>query len=221
MVCLLSDQEESCADIFAIFDQRRSDSESQTATSQSSSRRCRTSLREALDSRIADFKGCFLLPLLLLLFEKSSTFCRRCPDPEIRIFQLLQRPLKMCTNSRAFKRDTAQNFLTFHAVLEPCQNPKSGHVPVYTISVSYCDIVSDIGPDILRHDIGTYPILGDTISGHTRYRVYPISGMHCVESQRVLCGISLKSPTISTHFQRPLKELENLNFRVRAAAAKT
>jgi hypothetical protein len=58
--------------------------------------------------------------------------------------------------------------------LEPCQNPISGHV--YTISV-YCDIVPDIGHDILRHDIGTYPILGDTISCHTRYQVYPISGM--------------------------------------------
>ena len=29
----------------------------------------RTSLREALEIRIADFKGCVLLPLLLLLFE--------------------------------------------------------------------------------------------------------------------------------------------------------
>ena len=58
--------------------------------------------------------------------------------------------------------------------LEPCQNPISGHV--YTISV-YCDIVPDIGHDILRYDIGTYPILGDTISCHTRYQVYPISGM--------------------------------------------
>ncbi len=55
-------------------------------------------------------------PLLLLLFGKSSTFCRRCPDPEIRICQLLQRPLKMCTNSRASNGDTTQNFLTFHAV---------------------------------------------------------------------------------------------------------
>ena len=33
------------------------------------SRRHRTSLREALEIRIADFKGCVLLPLLLLLFE--------------------------------------------------------------------------------------------------------------------------------------------------------
>jgi hypothetical protein len=32
-------------------------------------RRSRTSLREALKIRIADFKGCVLLPLLLLLFE--------------------------------------------------------------------------------------------------------------------------------------------------------
>ena len=43
----------------------------------------RTSLREALDLRIADFKGCELLPLLLLLFEKPSTFCRRRLTPEI------------------------------------------------------------------------------------------------------------------------------------------
>ena len=43
----------------------------------------RTSLREALDLRIADFKGCVLLPLLLLLFEKPSTFCRRRLTPEI------------------------------------------------------------------------------------------------------------------------------------------
>ena len=57
--------------------------------------------------------------------------------------------------------------------LEPCQNPISGHV--YTISV-YCDIVPDIGHDILRHDIGTYPILGDTISCHTRYQVCPNIG---------------------------------------------
>ena len=35
-----------------------------------------------------------------------------------------------------------------------------------------------------------------------------------MESQKVLCRISLKSPTISTHFQRPLKELENTNFKV-------
>ena len=47
------------------------------------SRRHRTSLREALDLRIADFKGCVLLPLLLLLFEKPSTFCRRRLTPEI------------------------------------------------------------------------------------------------------------------------------------------
>ncbi len=33
------------------------------------SRRHRTSLREALEIRIADFKGCVFLPLLLLLFE--------------------------------------------------------------------------------------------------------------------------------------------------------
>ena len=46
-------------------------------------------------------------------------------------------------------------------------------------------------------------------------------GSRCVESQKVLSGISLKSPTISTHFQRPLKELENANFRVRPAAAKS
>jgi hypothetical protein len=31
-----------------------------------------TSLQEALKIRIADFKGCVLLPLLLLLFEKPS-----------------------------------------------------------------------------------------------------------------------------------------------------
>ena len=43
----------------------------------------RTSLREALDLRIADFKGCVLLPLLLLLFEKPSAFCRRRLTPEI------------------------------------------------------------------------------------------------------------------------------------------
>ena len=53
--------------------------------------RSRTSLREALDVRIADFKGCELLPLLLLLFEKPSTFCRlgrrltRTPELEIEI----------------------------------------------------------------------------------------------------------------------------------------
>ena len=77
---------------------------------------CLTSLQEALDIRIADFKGCDLLSLLLLLFEKSSTFCRRCPDPEIRIFQLLQRPLKMCTNSRAFKLAMHASKSLFHAV---------------------------------------------------------------------------------------------------------
>ena len=43
----------------------------------------RTSLREALDLTIADFKGRVLLPLLLLLFEKPSTFCRRRLTPEI------------------------------------------------------------------------------------------------------------------------------------------
>ncbi len=32
-----------------------------------------TSLREALKIRIADFKGCVLLQLLLLLFEKPVT----------------------------------------------------------------------------------------------------------------------------------------------------
>ena len=52
-------------------------------TSQCELRRSRTSLREALDLRIADFKGCVLLPLLLLLFEKPSTFCRRRLTPEI------------------------------------------------------------------------------------------------------------------------------------------
>ncbi len=63
-------------------------------TSQSCSRRHRTSLREALEIRIADFKRCVLLPLLLLLFEKPSTFCRRLEGPENHICQLLQRALE-------------------------------------------------------------------------------------------------------------------------------
>ena len=50
----------------------------------------------ALEIRIADFKGCVtvLLPLLLLLFEKPSTFCRRLEGPENHICHLLQRALK-------------------------------------------------------------------------------------------------------------------------------
>ncbi len=37
----------------------------------------RTAIREALEIRIADFKVCVLLQLLLLLFEKPSSSCRR------------------------------------------------------------------------------------------------------------------------------------------------
>ena len=54
-----------------------------------------------------------LLPLLLLLFEKPSAFCRRRLTPWNRVFQLLQRPLKMCTNRRPFKLYTRQSILNF------------------------------------------------------------------------------------------------------------
>jgi hypothetical protein len=41
-----------------------------------------------------------------------------------------------------------------------------------------------------------------------------ISKLGGYESQNVLSDSSLKSPTNSTHFQRPLKELANAIFRV-------
>jgi hypothetical protein len=42
----------------------------------------------------------------------SFKFCCRsgCPDPENRVCQFLQRPLKMCTISRALKAAIGQNF---------------------------------------------------------------------------------------------------------------
>jgi hypothetical protein len=80
-------------------------------------RRPHTSLRETLNFRIADFKGCVLLSLLLLLFEWPSSSCRRhgcqlCCDPEIALTNSF-RGLKKCTNRRPFKPAMTHNFLTF------------------------------------------------------------------------------------------------------------
>ena len=68
-----------------------------------------------LDIRIADFKGCVLLPLLLLLFEKPSAAGQ---DPEITFANSFRGSLEMCTNRRPFKSAKVKTFSNFHAVSE-------------------------------------------------------------------------------------------------------
>jgi hypothetical protein len=53
------------------------------------------------------------MPLLLLLFEKPSTFCCCCPDPEIALANSFRVPLKMCTDRGPLNAAIAQNVLTF------------------------------------------------------------------------------------------------------------
>ncbi len=67
-----------------------------------------------------DFKGCILLPLLLLLFEKPSAAGQ---DPEITFanrdsdsFRAWGQALEMCTNCRPFKAAKVEIFSTFHVV---------------------------------------------------------------------------------------------------------
>ena len=93
----------------------------------------RTWLREALDFRIADFKGCVMLPFLLFSsINFPKLFCpapgRRParapgrltpggPEPGCnRVFQLLQRTLKMCSDGRALKLAMQHSKSAFHAV---------------------------------------------------------------------------------------------------------
>ena len=85
-------------------------------TSPSGSRSHQTSLREALVIRITDFKGCVLLPLLRLLFEKPTTFCRCLQGPKNSIVNFFRGPLKKCTNRRPFKSAKVKTFSIFHAV---------------------------------------------------------------------------------------------------------
>jgi hypothetical protein len=67
-----------------------------------------------LEIRIADFKGCVLLPLLLLLFEKPSAAGQ---DPEITFVNSFRGSLEMCTNRRPFKTAKVKTFSTFHVVV--------------------------------------------------------------------------------------------------------
>ena len=88
----------------------------------------RTWLREALDFRIADFKGCVMLPFLLFssinfpkLFCSAGGPGRRLtsggPEPGCnRVFQLLQRTLKMCSDGRALKLAMQHSKSAFHVV---------------------------------------------------------------------------------------------------------
>ncbi len=66
-----------------------------------------------LEIRNADFKGCALPPLLLLLFEKPSAAGQ---DPEITFANSFRGSLEMCTNRRPFQTTKGQNFFTFHVV---------------------------------------------------------------------------------------------------------
>ena len=65
----------------------------------------------ALDIRIADFKGCVLLLLLLLLFEKPSA-----ARPGRTFANSFRGSLEMCTNRRPFKSAKVKTFSIFHAV---------------------------------------------------------------------------------------------------------
>jgi hypothetical protein len=93
------------------------DSESKsTSETGTFSWRCRTSLREALEIRIADFKGCVLLQLLLCLnshhhLQVLAAAARG--DPQISFANPFRGPLKKCTNRRPFKLAMQHKFLTF------------------------------------------------------------------------------------------------------------
>ena len=94
---------------------------------------------------------------------------------------------------------TFRTIITLH--LEPCQTRYRDMISRYR----YIPILNPISgtilqiPDIGYPDIGTYPISGIPISGHTRYRVYLISGMSRYRDQYRDKLISGPNVTISSH----------------------